>query len=297
MSPGAAGSPAARLIPSRRVELGPPTASAHLLTVLGEFVLPRGEPAWTAALLEAMGALGIEQKTARQALARATARGWLVNERVGRRARWQLTEHARRLLTEGAERIYTFGRRPHDWDGRWVLVVASVPEGRRDARQRLRVQMGWAGFGPVGAGVWLSPWAEREEEARRVLARLGLLGRAESFVGRLGTIGDGRRTVRSAWDLARIGAAYEEFIACHRPRRPAGGRDTFAALTALVHDWRRFPIIDPDLPVGLLPARWSGHRAWSLFHRLHGAWAPAARRWWEDRLEISANLSPDPRAL
>ena len=40
----------------------------------------------------------------------------------------------------------------------------------------------------------------------------------------------------------------------------------------LVHEWRRFPFLDPDLPGELLPRDWSGYRAAELFHHLHEQW-------------------------
>lgn len=72
---------------SRRRELGSDSARSLLLTVLGEFVHPRGEPVWTAALVQALRGQGVEEKSARQSIARAAAEGMLRSERVGRRVR------------------------------------------------------------------------------------------------------------------------------------------------------------------------------------------------------------------
>jgi phenylacetic acid degradation operon negative regulatory protein len=47
--------------------------------------------------------------------------------------------------------------------------------------------------------------------------------------------------------------------------------------TLLVHAWRKFPFLDPDLPLELLPARWPRRRAHGLFAARHAAWSPAAR--------------------
>jgi len=49
----------------------------------------------------------------------------------------------------------------------------------------------------------------------------------------------------------------------------------------LVHAWRRFPQIDPELPAELLPDRWSGTRAAELFRRYHEPWAAAAHAEWQ----------------
>src|SRR5690606_22701177 len=76
---------------SRRRELGATSARSLLLTVLGEFVLPRDEAVWTQVLIDVLGGLGVEPKSARQALARTAAEGLLVSDREGRRVRWSLS--------------------------------------------------------------------------------------------------------------------------------------------------------------------------------------------------------------
>jgi phenylacetic acid degradation operon negative regulatory protein len=251
--------------------------------VLGEFVVPDGGRVWTASVIDALGSLGIEERTTRQAIARSAGRGLLVPERIGRRTRWEVTDHARTVLTEGARRIYGLHHEPHPWDGEWLLVFSTVPESARALRYRLRTRLRWAGFAPIGPGSWVSPWVERDREAAEVLRSLGIDGDARSFVGRLGRIGDARAFVANAWDLDGIGAEYEGFIDSFRGRRPAGERESFVALTELVHHWRRFPFLEPDLPAELLPRRWAGHRAADLFHRRHERWSPAAWRWWRER--------------
>jgi phenylacetic acid degradation operon negative regulatory protein len=256
------------------------TSRSLLLTILGEFVLPDGGSVWTSTLVDAMGAVGVGERTTRQTIARVADRGLLRSDRHGRRTRWHLTEPARVLLSEGTERIYGLHHDPHGWDGRWLVLFASVPESHRALRYRLKTRLGWAGFAPVGPGAWISPWVDHEAEAGEILRSLGLSGAAQSFTGTVGVLGDVRRMVAQSWDLETIGAAYDSFIDRHGGRRPAGPRDRFGATTELVDDWRRFPFLDPDLPAELLPRRWGGQRAARLFHRLHARWSPAARSWW-----------------
>ena len=133
------------------------SSRALLTTVLGEFVLPSGGSVWTRTLLTTMQGLGVAPKAARQSMARMHERDWLTKEKVGRQTRWTLTEGAASLLTSGAERIYGFGGGHDTWDGRWLVLLASVPERERRLRYRMTVGLRWAGFGSLGQGVWLSP--------------------------------------------------------------------------------------------------------------------------------------------
>jgi phenylacetic acid degradation operon negative regulatory protein len=252
------------------------------MTVLGEFVLPAGRPVWTWMLVDTLAGLGVTEKSARQALARAAAEGLLVSERIGRRTRWELTPSARRLLSEGARRIYEFGRSERIWDGRWLLLLVSVPESKRDLRHRLRTRLSWAGFGSPEAGVWISPHLGREDEALEVVKELGLAACAMSFTAAFGRIGGQDEMVSRAWDLTALEERYEAFLADFGGLEPAGRAEALRAQTRLVHEWRRFPFLDPQLPRTLLPANWSGAKAAELFHRKHADWRPAAEQRWDE---------------
>ncbi len=182
-------------------------AAALLLTLLGEFVLPAGGPVWTSTFTDAFAALRVEEKAARQALARSARRGLLASEKVGRRVRWTLTGPAESLLREGTGRIYRFGLDAPPWDGRWLLLFCSLPESRRELRYRLRVRLGWTGLAPFGSGAWISPWTDREPAAVAVLRELGLAGQARTFSGALGSLGDAQDIARQAWELEELADA------------------------------------------------------------------------------------------
>jgi phenylacetic acid degradation operon negative regulatory protein len=255
------------------------------MTVLGEFVLPRGAPVWTGTLVDVLALLGIEEKSARQALSRTAAEGWLDSQRHGRRVRWELTPPGRRLLSEGASRIYSFGSEERRWDQRWLVLLVTVPEARRDLRHQLRTRLAWAGFGSPAAGIWVTPDTSREAEARQILADLGLAEQSMSFAGAFGSIGYPATVAALAWELDAVAARYDAFIARFSGPRPAAGDETLVAQALLVHEWRRFPFLDPGLPRELLPARWSGIAAARLFHARHAEWRPAARQRWAERAD------------
>ncbi|SHK85005.1 transcriptional regulator, PaaX family [Pseudonocardia thermophila] len=266
---------------SRRRGLGATSARSLLLTVLGEFVLPHGEPVWTQVLLDVLGGLGVESKSARQALARTAAEGLLVSDRSGRRVRWSLSDQGRRLLSDGAARIYGFSAPARPWDGRWLVLLVSVPESRRQLRHRLRTRLAWAGLGSPAPGVWLTPDPSKQPEVAEVISDLGLSGVASSFVGEFGDIGNPQQVVEQAWDLAEVEKAYVAFLEEFQDAEPTGPADTLTHQIHLVHAWRRFPFLDPKLPGELLPDEWVGARAAELFDRLHQRWESAAQQQWQ----------------
>jgi phenylacetic acid degradation operon negative regulatory protein len=248
-----------------------------LLTLLGEFVLPSDGTAWTSAVLAAFERLGVAEKATRQALMRTSNAGWLKAEKAGRRTRWRLTPSATSLLTDGAERIYSF-RPAHDWDGRWVLVQVRIPESDRRARHVVRTRLTWAGFGSLGASLWISPHPRRQEEAEKVLRDAGVADAAHVFLATRTGMTDTRDMVAQAWDLPAIEARYERFTAEFADQDPD---DVLASQLELVHAWRRFPSLDPALPRELLPARWTGTMAAQLFADRHERWLDVSRGEWK----------------
>ena len=272
----------ARPVLSRRHSISAGSARSLLLTVLGEFVLPSGKPVWTSTLLHVLRGLDVEEKSARQAIARTAGDGWISSERDGRRVRWALTPPGRRLLTEGTERIYSHGAKQPPWDGRWLIVMASVPETQRKLRHQLHTRLAWAGFGNPTAGMWVSPHPERESEVKQIMQDLGLDAAAFSFTGPFAGVGSERTLVERAWNLDEVAAHYEEFLDEFAGIRPEPGDPTLYAQVRLVHEWRRFPFLDPQLPDELLPPRWTGQRARALFDQQHAAWQQAARQRWAE---------------
>jgi phenylacetic acid degradation operon negative regulatory protein len=258
----------------RRRSVGAPAARSLLLTVLGEYVLPRPGTVWQETLVAALVSLGYSHQAARQALSRSARDGWLDTERRGRRSRMRLTERTAELLRTGAERIYSFGE-PRRWDRRWLLVVLRVPERHREVRHQLRTRLAWTGLGSLGGGVWITPHVEREAELAAAIAEEPV-AEATSFVASFGAMGDPQQLVASAWDLAGVREQYLAFIEDFARIRPSSTEACFRMQTLLAHAWRRFPFLDPDLPGEVLSSDWPRKRAHDLFLSRHERWGPSA---------------------
>jgi phenylacetic acid degradation operon negative regulatory protein len=268
------------------------SARALLLTVLGEFVLPQSGSIWTSTVIEGLATLDVGERNARQAVARLGDDGLLVAERVGRMTRWHLTERAERLLTDGTRRIYGFAAGTPTWDRRWLVVITSIPEDERAKRHQLRSRLGFAGFGFLGAGIAISPHVEREPAVNEVLRDLCLDRSAVVFVAETGSLVPDAQLIGRAWDLDGLAARYRAFLAGTADREVCGGDAAFAAIVDLVHEWRRFPFEDPEIPVDLLPADWPGVAARALFDERRAAWSPAATRWFRSVEERAVNSTP-----
>jgi phenylacetic acid degradation operon negative regulatory protein len=276
---------------ARRREVGSGSARSLLLTVLGEFVHPRAERVWTGTLVEALGALGVEEKAARQALTRTANEGLLTSSRHGRRVLWDLTDHGAELLEAGTRRIYGFMRQRRAWDGRWLVVTVSIPETQRQLRHRFRTRLTWLGLGSPTSGLWITPDEHKEPEVHAVIRDLGLDSQAFAWSGPATGIGDESRLIQEAWDLDEVEGRYLDFLTGFEGRRADTPRDAFVAQVQMVQEWRRFPFLDPDLPSELLDHDWPGPRAAAVFHDRHDRWHRQAQAEW-DRMDAAGGAKP-----
>lgn len=261
--------------------VGEPTPKSLILDIYGAQV--RGLGGWLAVanLVALMADLGHDDRAVRAAVARMKRSALLSAETRQGVAGYALTRAAREILRDGDERIFASSAPTTVAEG-WVVAVFSVPEPARDCRHRLRAQLVRLGFGQVTPGVWIAP-SRMKPEAARLLARAGLSQYVSLFMGEYEGFSDLRILVARAWDLPALDTDYRRFIALHRRTEAAwrapkmrGNRRGFVDYMRVLAAWRRLAYHDPGLPAELLPRRWNGDRARSLFADLHGTLAPRA---------------------
>ena len=260
------------------------SARRILNTILGEFVLSGPHQVWNSVLVEVMVAAGQTESSARQAILRAAAAGWLEKRRDGRRVCWTLTPAVLTFLAEGWQHIYPVNRTT--WDGRWFILFVSLPESHRAARDKLYKSLNWAGFGNPSAGLWISPYSDRRDEIRRVIHGLGLADVTFSFVGQALGIGvNDQRLVQLCWDLDSISRHYKDMLERFLRLKPRTRDEVFLAHIQLLIEWGRLPLIDPRLPSALLPPDWDGQHAAAQLEYLLVEWRRVARARWEEIVE------------
>jgi len=253
-----------------------------LTVAAAEFLLPTGGAAWTSTFLDVLGRFGIQPGTTRQALARIadTEPRILRSEAVGRRKRWRLTDDGEQLLRETTARAFGFAREPpSEWDGTWLIVLASIPENDRSSRYLLRSRLIWAGLGSPAPGVWVGTHTSRQDEVEEALGLAEIAGQARVFVAKHQHLGQMKSMVEDAWDLDGIGCDYERFTTEFRSKVTD---DPLIGLIELVLAWTRVVLQDPALPAPLLPRSWPARKAAAVFLDRHERWrADALARWQE----------------
>lgn len=281
----AAASPSSAPRTDRRLIGADGSARTLLLTVLGELVFPNDDAVWTSALLYVLTGVGVEERSARQAISRAAAAGWIRGERRGREVRWRLTSAGRRLIADGIKRVYSLAKEPPLWCGEWLVVQVSVPQHRRAVRKRLYAALSWAGFGNPTPGVWMSPYPERDIEAKQIIDDLGLKDSTLAYVGSSAPAGlSDQEIVRRSWDLDEVAKKYEQVLIKYSGLQPQQGDPILFTDIQLVGQWQRMPFLDPQLPEELLPD-WIGRRAASVCKDLRARWRDQAHQRWREVVE------------
>jgi phenylacetic acid degradation operon negative regulatory protein len=246
-------------------------ARSLVFDLFGDYLRYRGGEVRLRALIALMACFDVPEATVRVVVGRLRREGWLASRRDGRETAYVLTPAAWELLDQGRTRI--FQRAAGPWDGRWHMVIYSVPEADRAVRDQLRKQLAWFGFGPLAASVWVSP--HDRVAALRAALPVGAPIRLDAFrAGSEGAPAD-RDIAARAWDLEGLDRDYAALLERYRPRLAAyrsglPPREALVERIRLMHDYRRFPFRDPDLPPELLPAGWSGRAAHEVFREAHG---------------------------
>lgn len=265
-------------------------ARSALFDLYGDHLRSRGGRARVASLVQLLAPLGIAAPAVRTAVSRMVRQGWLAPTKVDGAAGYKLTARAERRLDNAAARIYRTTANDH-WDGEWHVIIPARPSDRA-SRERLRANLTYLGYAPLGDGTWLAARASLELEALLSSEKLT----AERFVAR--NENDDTKLVRRAWDLSAIAASYRQWLqqATTLTRElddEPPDELAFATRSTLVHEWRKFLFTDPGLPRVLLPDDWPADEAARYFDKEADRLLPASARFVEHCL---ADLPPNGNA-
>jgi len=252
------------------------------MTLVADYTLPARAWLPSASIVALLGELGLSSAGARTAISRLARRGVLENCREGRHSSYRLTQAAAADLLTGGAWIARFAAEADSWDGCWTLVAFSLPQEETGQRRALRSQLRWLGYALLFDGLWVSPDVLNPTVKDRLMAIAG--GAISVFRARhVELAATTNRNPLDAWDVAAIARHYETFIQRWTPllRRIRAGRITGAAAvrtrTEVMDTYRRFPVLDPQLPIELMPTGWPRVRARELFLAVYDGLAEPAQ--------------------
>ncbi len=177
---------------------------------------------WSGGLVAVLAELGFSDGAARIALTRLVRRDLLARHRDGRHIHYSLTRRTVALLADGDRRIFSLGRRERP-AGEWTVLWQSIPESRRQARERLVRRLRFLGFGPYQDGTWIAPH-DREAEVVALLAELDVTEHAGLLLGRPSTALDPELPAELVPPPDRRAAAVDLFHDLYTALAPAAQR-------------------------------------------------------------------------
>ncbi len=245
-----------------------------MLILYGDYLLNPDMELGIGSIITLFANFGLSDQAVRSAISRMCRSNLLQVRSEGRKSYYSLTEYGHTMLRPGAQRVFV--RKDSGWDGYWNIVTYSIPEDNRKTRDILRRELDWMGYGALCGATMISPY-DLSREVLELAAKLDISECINIFKAQHTGTQDTKKIVSSCWDLDKIHEMYAEFLIQYEPKykefkkRVDNGEkiedcEYFTERFMLIHDYRRLPYYDPDLPEELLPKNWLRPRATKLFN-------------------------------
>ncbi len=155
------------------------------------------------------------------------------------------------------------------------------------SRSRFASRLRFLGFGSVQDATWVAA-RNREHEVRLLLHELDIKPYVSVMVGHMPAEVPPIALVAQAWRLDEARQRYETFLSEFggfrktNARRRLSAADAFKSRTLLLHRFRSFPAMDPELSEGIDTVRDLRRQAVECFDEVYATLEPkAAEYFWE----------------
>ncbi|MCQ5364845.1 phenylacetic acid degradation operon negative regulatory protein PaaX [Anoxybacillus salavatliensis] len=269
-----------------------------IFTIYGDYIRHYGNQIWIGSLIRLLKEFGHNAQATRAAISRMSKQGWIQSKKKGNKSYYSLTDRGVKRIEEAAKRIYKI--KPEKWDGKWRILIYTIPEEKRNLRDELRKELIWSGFGTISNSCWLSP-NPLEKQVYDLIDKYDIQPYVDFFISEYNGPHTSAQLVEKCWNIEEINKKYEEFISIysqkyiidkHKVQKgEISDAECFVERTQLVHEYRKFLFIDPGLPEDLLPKEWMGNHAASLFSDYYKILAKPANRFFEEVFKDGNELS------
>lgn len=259
-----------------------------IFTLYGDYIHHYGGEIWIGSLIRLMEEFGHNAQAIRAAISRMSKQGWVEARKEGNKSFYYLTEIGQKRMEEAGKRIFKL--QPNTWDGKWRMLIYSIPEEKRSIRDELRKELVWSGFGALSFSCYISP-NPLEEQVYHLIKRYDIEPYVDFFISEYDGPHTAQDLVQRCWNLSDINDKYQRFMDMYsqkfiidRTKIEKGEMqdgECFVERTKLIHEYRKFLFVDPGLPDALLPQDWLGEHATVLFREYYQVLAQPASRFFE----------------
>ena len=274
------------------------SCTSMIVTLFGDVVSQHGEWIWLGSIITALEPLGFSERSVRTSVYRLVQNDWLIAKKIGRKSYYCFTENGRSHCERAERRIYH--RRNATWDHQWILVLnISIPEQKiEDFKKNIR----WLGFNVLSSGLFAHPSPDRRS-LDEMLIEQKLISNVAVFKGLCEDVYSKtslQALITEKWEINNLKDMYQGFLdtfskfAMHIDVADLDETECFAFRLAILHEFRRIQLKDPDLPFELLPIDWVGFEAQDLLQRVYKQLIPGSLAFIEHQLENAHGELPSP---
>ena len=243
-----------------------------IFTLYGDYIRHYGNEIWIGSLIRLLKEFGHNEQSVRAAISRMYKQGWVDSRKEGNKSYYFLTARGIDRMDEAAKRIFKLN--PEKWDGKWRMLIYSIPEEKRNIRDELRKELLWSGFGSIANSSFISP-NDLTKQVYMLIDKYDIKEHVHYFIAEYNGPRHNQTLLKECWDLNDINEHYKTFIDFYSgkfyqdkkkiAKNQMTPAECFVERTKLVHEYRKFLFIDPGLPEELLPKMWLGNKAANLF--------------------------------
>jgi phenylacetic acid degradation operon negative regulatory protein len=270
--------------------------SSMIFTLIGDYYRHFGMEVWVGSLIKYLEEFGFNSGTVRVTLTRMSQQGLLESRKNGQKSFYRVTSKGRKRINEGTARVYQLS--DQSWDGQWRIVMYSFPEEMKEQRDRFRKELQWNGFGSKESNVWISPH-NLFAQVMDLIEEYEIHQYVDFYTARYDGPQTYRDFVQKAWNIDEIRLRYEQFLKDFEFKyekmyqlnvnNELEDRQCFVQRALLVHEYRKFLFIDPQLPREMLPSGWIGEEVWNFFKIFHGFLSSKAEKFFYENLVLPEN--------
>jgi phenylacetic acid degradation operon negative regulatory protein len=257
---------------------------AQTQNLILRIVAQRGEIS-SGELLEVAQRFGLSPDAIRAAANRMARAGLLAKAGRGRgNVRYKVGPQGRALIQQLITKLHRWHMILEGqlaWQGSWLVVTFSIPEGQRGKRDALRTRLAEMGFGLLTPSVWISP-LDQEGDVTALVEELDLNGWVALLQCQriqMPGVESTSELVCRVWDLEALGDRYRDLnsriealqssLERVERREEVDPEALFFETMNLQSELLEIILAeDPFLPAELLPPGWPSQRTHELIHAL-----------------------------
>lgn len=264
------------------------SCTSMTVTIFGDVVSQHGGSIWLGSLINCMASLGFNDRAVRTSAFRLVQNDWLDVKKIGRKSYYCFTEYAKAQYDRISRKMYS--SETMKWNNQWLFVLTnSVSE---EKREELKKGLNWQGFNMLTTNLYGHPSSDRSSLDKllieqNILQDVAVFSASTEEAQSQEVI---RSLVSARWDIEELAQKYQQFLTYYRNLigtvnvSVLNTEECFVFRSALIHDYRKIQLKDPELPNDLLPSGWVGFEASDLVKRLYKALAEPSLEYIEQEL-------------